>query len=318
MTTEVPANVAASGEPPSAAPKRPEAGFVLVLVLWLTGLFAVAVAVFAKAVVTDIRIAGNTSASAEAEALAEAGVSLAILDLLQTSGRRTATSAFGRDGTDVFACRLGGGIVTVAVQDIGGRVDINAAPPRLLAALLAGHGVAGEEAVRLAARIIDWRDRDDVPMDGGAEAADYVAAGAAVVPRNAPFDTVEELGNVLGLAGWLVNRISQDITIHSAQAGVDPETAAPDLVARLQAGTSRLPSGDVPISEALPGEFVMRSARRVFTIRSAGWLPGGAAFVRDAVVEIGARRGRGYSIRAWRRGESAERPPADASLRPAC
>ncbi len=76
-----------------------------------------------------------------------------------------------------------------------GRVDITNAP---LPVLMSIPGVSEE----VAAAIIDWRDDDEEPYNNiGAEASDAAYQGARVPygPRNAPFQTVDELRLVRGV-----------------------------------------------------------------------------------------------------------------------
>lgn len=79
-----------------------------------------------------------------------------------------------------------------------GRIDVNNATAARLAAL-----PGCDEAI--AAAIVDWRDADDVPGDGGAERGDGAYSGAAVAyaPRNAPIETLEELRLVRGVTDTL-------------------------------------------------------------------------------------------------------------------
>jgi len=53
----------------------------------------------------------------------------------------------------------------------------------------------------LAAAILDWRDEDDEPLEGGAETETYQLRDPSYVCKNAPFETVEELALVHG-ATW--------------------------------------------------------------------------------------------------------------------
>lgn len=83
--------------------------------------------------------------------------------------------------------------------DEAGKVDVNVAPVEVLAAL-------PNMTTEIAAAIIDWRDSDDVAdPNGGAERTDGAYAGAliAFAPRNAPFETIDELRLVSGVTDQL-------------------------------------------------------------------------------------------------------------------
>jgi type II secretory pathway component PulK len=52
---------------------------------------------------------------------------------------------------------------------------------------------------KLTAAILDWRDPDDLPRLNGGESEEYVHDGAAMLPANHPFSTVDELRFVRGM-----------------------------------------------------------------------------------------------------------------------
>jgi general secretion pathway protein K len=83
--------------------------------------------------------------------------------------------------------------VHLSIQDEATKIDLNRAPEARLAALFGSVGVEPGEAQSLAAAIADFRDADDFVRPGGAEEAEYRAAGLAWGPKNAPFQAVEEL-----------------------------------------------------------------------------------------------------------------------------
>jgi len=88
--------------------------------------------------------------------------------------------------------------VEVTVQRESGRIDLNSADQDLLFAAFAANGWDEMRARAMAARIADWRDADDLTREVGAERAEYESAGLAYEPRNGPFETVDELRQVLG------------------------------------------------------------------------------------------------------------------------
>jgi general secretion pathway protein K len=90
------------------------------------------------------------------------------------------------------------GLARVTVERERGRIDLNTADERLVLALFASNGWKQPQAREMAARIADWTDADDEPREYGAEVADYFAAGRPYGPRNGPFESVEELRQVLG------------------------------------------------------------------------------------------------------------------------
>lgn len=83
------------------------------------------------------------------------------------------------------------------IEDENGKIDINTASPAVLEAL---PGMTPE----LAAAIVDWRDGDDDPTDGGAESEYYLALTPPYRPKNAPFESLEELLLVRGFTTALL------------------------------------------------------------------------------------------------------------------
>ncbi|WP_243457510.1 general secretion pathway protein GspK [Ottowia testudinis] len=142
--------------------------------------------------------------------------------------------------------RLGDADAWVEIVPSSGLIDINVARPELLQALFQRvGGVPAGEATALGARIRDFIDPDDVPSPlGGAELAQYRAAGSPVVPRNTGIDDMSELKLVLGMTPELYEIIApflgvngqQRIALYSAPpALIDALSGQPGLGARIQA-----------------------------------------------------------------------------------
>src|SRR5690606_34426056 len=89
---------------------------------------------------------------------------------------------------------------TLRVRDSGAALNLNAADAEMLRGFFS-QGLRLDYALadRLAQSIMDWRDQDELPRAGGAERDDYLQAGAAVLPPNAPFSRIDELRHVLGM-----------------------------------------------------------------------------------------------------------------------
>jgi general secretion pathway protein K len=281
---------------------RADGGFVLVSVLWLLALLTLVTLVLLTAVRLDVRATGQLSRHAEAEALADGMMRLVALRL----GDRRPVDAAGlaRDGTPLL-CGHGDAAVAIAVTDVGGLVDLNAASASLLEWLLRGLGVAPDKAVALAAAIVDFRDEDDVPGVNGAESAAYRAAGLAHGPKNAPFETVTELDQVLGMDLALLNRLRAVATVHSRQPGIDA-SLAPREVLSAAAASSRTDvaaaaSPQLGASERadIPSEFRIPSRARAYRVTVGVQLPGGGRFAREAVIEPDRTVPLGFWLREW-------------------
>jgi general secretion pathway protein K len=308
--------------PGDVAPKR-ERGFVLVTVLWIAGLLVVLASTFAITVRTHIRVAENITGSATAEMLADAGISLAILELKAAKGTSGTPSRLQPDTGGHFTCAMPReGVVSIIARDEGAVVDLNSAGVPILQALFAGLGEPPDRALALAEAIFDYRDGDDLRKEHGAERPEYAAAGIRWTPKNAPFDSVEELGQVLGMTPKLVTKLRPYVGVHSGTAGVDASASSPDLLTLLRTGAAGIAGTfngfrDLDPEHALPAIFNTPSQRRIFAIRASGMSASGALFVREAVVDIGPGQSSPPRILNWQRSsEKAERPVQTIGLPP--
>lgn len=210
--------------------------------------------------------------------------------------------------------------VTLAIQDEGGRVDLNAAGRDLIEAALRSAGAPGS----LAAAIVDWRDGDDFVTPGGAEDREYAARGYPYGARDTPFDTVDELRQVTGVTPQLFERIAPLFTVHSNRPGIDPAVAPREvlrampqldertldalLAARADAArTGGTATATLP-STVIRGVFA-ESPRNAFAVTAAARSADGAAFVREAVIFLPRNARVPYLFLTWRQGRLAG--PAD-------
>ncbi len=293
---------------------RDSSGFALFVVICTVGLLALAAAAFSNMARVHVKIAASNVETARAEALAEAGINLAVLNLLSVpvnSSRRLPDFVVG--GWPL-RCRLNADLLVIRTQDEGGKIDLNFGSERILRALLVGLGVGPAQAAAHVDSILDYRDGDGVKRPNGAEGAEYLAAGRPHGPKNAPFVVVEELEQVLGLDRDLIERMLPFVTTYSGKDGVDPETATKRLTEFLLEGDRYSHPGDAldamhfaPQAFDLPAHFAAPSQRAVFTIKVEVLMAGGASFIREAIVDISPTRvsgrtpGQPYRILRWHR-----------------
>jgi general secretion pathway protein K len=311
------------------APGR-QRGFVLLVVLSALGLLAIVAASFAQIARSHVKAVLAAGESARAEALADAGVQLVILDLVGAREAQPSSRRFALDAAPLF-CSIGsdGSSLAIAVQDEAGKVDLNMGSEPLLRALVQGLGIGAADAKVDA--ILDFRDEDDDRRADGAERAEYRAAGRSFGPRNGPFLAIEELAGVLGVAQADADRLRPFVTIYSGLPAIDANVAPQaliDIVARGsdQAGGSR-PFGGIATgmgmgrkgpAAPLSAQFLAASTRRAFSVHSEARTPAGARFVREAVVEFVASTPGAYVVRRWHRGSSMLGPSPAAESLPPC
>jgi general secretion pathway protein K len=274
-----------------------DTGFILIPVLVTLGLLALIAMVLAKTTIVDVRTAAFQLREAEAEALADGASRLAIRRVVtdRVAGRSSGSSggtkpdaALPVDGRAI-ACRVPGATAVITVQDTGGLIDLNTAPQALFERLLVSADLSPEDAGRLAAAIIDFRDFDDRPVPGGAESAEYRAAGLPFGPKNAPFTSVSELDQVLGMTPATLARIRPLVTVFSSSRGVDLNVASAQMRGL-----------------GLQNEFAVPSTGRAFQVRVTATTDGRTSFTREVVFEPSLRSPTGFVITDWRRGTTVE------------
>jgi len=108
---------------------------------------------------------------------------------------------------------LGDARVLVRAHDAGVALNLNRAGEDELRRLFIALRVDAGAADRLAQAIADWRDPDDFHRLRGAERDAYLAAGAAALPRNGPFQSLAELLDVRGMTPDLYERVRPCLTL---------------------------------------------------------------------------------------------------------
>lgn len=291
-----------------------ESGFVLVTVIWGIGLVSLLALVFILNVRTEGRIASNALGAARLEAFADAGVNIAILDLLHAVKQRSGKKRFAHDG-QYAACRISDDVMlNISVQDEEGKVDLNTAAEPLLMVLITGLDVSAANAARYVDAVIDFRDPDSMRRLNGAELRDYELAGKDWRPNDAPFHSVEELHRVLNLPPSLVGGLKRLVTVYSYRGGIDPRIA-PSGVLKALSGNTDTDTGRGQI----PPAFSIISSRRFFAIRVQAINTNGSRLVREATIELGRGAEQPYKFRSWRQGTLSETEASDpAAARPEC
>jgi type II secretory pathway component PulK len=262
-------------------------GFILIFAIAACVLLATIGVIVSRSVQSALRATHTAIAVAQARALADGGVALAVARA-QTGGT-----------AEPFVCRLAGaGDIAVSIEDEAGKVPLNSDNAALLTAFFEGLGASRDEARQYVARIADYRDADDVARSGGAESEAYAAAGLLAGPKNADFETVAELDRVLALPSDLRAAAKPHLTAAIAANGVDA-AAASDALLELLAGDAAAAFGGRPV---LAAEFAVRSSRAYYRIRSVGAVAG-ARYLREMIVARPQRPGERWRQLSWMQGE---------------
>lgn len=90
------------------------------------------------------------------------------------------------------------------ITDEAAKLNINSATPEQLRTLIAQVAPADAVVDELVDALIDWRDSDENAQPNGAERDYYLTLTPPYFPKNAPFDTVEELLMVKGFTAQVL------------------------------------------------------------------------------------------------------------------
>ncbi len=283
---------------------RSQRGIALVAVLWGLTILSIIAAAFLADTRGQSVVTRNLLENAKAQALADAGIYRAIAGILSIDP----SIAWRSDGSR-YQMALGEGQVVITVVDEGGKVDLNRAQDRLLSGLLQVFGVPEEQAPALIDTIRDFADRDDDPRPFGAEDGDYLAAGLDWGSKDAPFESVEELQQVLGISRPLYDRLAPFLTVYSGRAQINPVVAPREVLMAMPGLGEEQVNALLARRESEDGTRV-RSVGTAFTIRAEAVTDGGGRFIREAVVQRTADRRDPYLIREWRQ-RWASQPAAE-------
>lgn len=290
-------------------------GTALILVLWLIVLLTALVGAFALAARTEnlqgrVQVRGLVASSA-----ARAGVEYALTRVALGDPRLQ----WRPDGR-AYRWRFGEADVEVRMVDENGKVDLNQSDAQLLTALLQAEGAkAGgmdqAQAARLAAAIIDWRDADTLTQPaGGGEDGDYAAAGLPYGAKDADFESVAELQQVIGFTPALYSRLEPHVTVYSGQPRPDPDFASAPVLdamgmngADLVAQRGRPEAGGPSQDGGLPIAGVAGPGSGTYSIDSRARLADGRESLLRVVVRVGGGSvpGMAYTPLRWEEGASA-------------
>ena len=271
--------------PGMAAGAGRQRGVVLVVVLWLVVLLTVIGSSHARNMRIETTLAFNHVGTAKARALAEAGISRAIMELFVSD---TATR-WQFNGT-AYPIQLDSGSVNITIRDASGLLDLNRAGPVQLGAVLAAAGAEEADSQQLVDAILDWRDKDQLRRLHGAEDDDYRHAGLDWGSRDGLFASVDELRYILGMTHELFERLVPYLTVHSSQNDVNLKYA-PAWLFTVLTNTEREPTETPLVDDTQPAG--------PFHITAWATSNSGARASVEAVLRIARTGEEPYTILSW-------------------
>ncbi len=299
---------------------RRQQGLALVIVLWVIMLLAIMAGSFAYTLRTDTTLATHATETARGRALAEAGLAHVAYRLLIQPDPE---SPWPIDGTPRL-WTFGSGQVRIAVRDTSGLIDINHADRELFKGLLTTIGGLDErEADILLDRIEDYRDPDDLERIDGAERDTYLQAGYPRGPKNAPFESIEELQQVFGMTAELYRRIADSITVWSQQPGLNPAAASAEMLRAVPGLDADLideyiaerelaiEQNEPPPPFPFPSEYLTGGGGMAYHVQLTAWSITGIETGVTATISGRQYVTEAFHIDAWREGVEV-RPDSEA------
>lgn len=278
-------------------------GAALLLVLWLVALLTALVGAYALTARIEALQGRVGSRGAMAQEIARAGMEYALVRVADRNPE-THWQPNGR----AYAWRFDGHDVQVRIIDETGKVDLNQADVPLLSRLMQALGEPPDASDALAAAIVDWRDADDLSQPvGGAEDGDYAAAGRPYGAKDAPFETIAELEQVLGMTPDLYARLEPFLTLYSGRGQPDSTYAqGPVLVAMGMDATAWLAQREA--AGAAGALQLVGTGSGTYSIESRARLADGRETSLRTVVRAGASPvpGSAYTLLRWEEGASPQ------------
>ena len=290
--------------------KGRQQGIALVMVLWILLLVTISTGAYTLMARMDQLEAHTVISSTRARMAAESGINLAVL-ALRDPDELTRMIADGRP----YTIKIQDVSVEIQVTDERGKLGINSADEPTLLQLFQGHGLEEDEAVYLAAAVLDWTDVDEIERANGAELDTYSAAGLDVGPGNRPFLMIEEILQVAGMPWDLFKKIEPGLTVFSEVGEPDPAYAPLEALLALPEMTEedalnfieerQSQDSTTGVGTALPsGKVAMARGRGLtYSVLAKATLPNGVWDQVEATIRLGgSTTGLPYKVLRWREG----------------
>ena len=278
-------------------------GAALLLVLWLIALLTALIGAFALTARVESLQGKVLSGGVETQELARAGIEYALVRVADTEpGTRWVP-----DGR-VYRWKFAGADLEIRIVDESGKVELNQADAVLLAALMQVVGAERTKAEQVAAAIVDWRDSDPLTqVNDGAEDPEYASAGLPYGAKDALFESVAEVEQVLGMTPELFAALQPYLTVHG---GSHPPNAAYAPGAVLTA--MGLDADAILAQRALPAgtdaSQLVGAGSGTYSIESRARRADGRGAALQATVRAGSGSvpGSVYTVLRWQEGTAPQ------------
>jgi len=293
---------------------RDQRGYALVLVIAVLSILALLAAAIAAETRSTALGARSRLEIVQARSLADSGVTIAIMHLLD----RKEDSRWQADGA-THGERYGDGSIRIRVEDEAGKIDLNDAPKELIAGLLSEFAGADQASV-LTTAILERRATSDVVPQRGR----FYTGGPASFQTLAslPFSDISELRLVPGMSAALYEQVAPYVTVYAHSPTLNRQTASrvallaiPNVTASdvdALIGTRGVPETVGPSQLSAFARYTAIGDLQAATIVAEAHLPGGISFTREAVVAISPDQQLAPPrLLRWRQGAEPDERAAD-------
>jgi len=278
-------------------------GAALLLVMWLVALMASLIGAFALSARIERLQERVLTRGAIAGGAARAGLEWALVRVGDSDVRRR----WVPDGR-LYHWQYEDIPVDVSIVDEQGKIDINAADQPLLSAFFRAIGVPADKAGAIAGAMIDWRDADPLTQpQGGAEDPEYASAGLPYGAKDAPFETVAEIEQVLGVTPAIYKLAAPYLTVFTGSGTPDASVAQAPVLTAMGIDAKALVAARGAQQAATATGGLIGGGSGTYSIRSVARLREGRTATIAGVVRMGGNGapGSAYTALDWEEGTTA-------------
>lgn len=239
--------------------RNKQSGIALIVVLWMIMVMMTLVASLVYATRTETSMVDYTRRTAQARAIADAAAHYAVMQLFLPNKDRDL-----KLGGAPLLWAYEGAKVEIRVVGENGLIDINYASPALLQLILKQTGMEEQAIARMLDILEDFRDVDDLKRLNGAEDGDYKNAGLPFGAKDAPFERIEELQQVLGMTPQLYQVLTRYLTVNSGAKGINPMLAPRQTLLLLAEGDAAKVDAYIQKREEAEGQYVQPNFGEAF------------------------------------------------------
>ena len=200
--------------------KSKQQGVALLVVIWMIMVMLTLTASLIYATRNENSMVNYTRSTATARALADAATHYTVLQLFLPQTERDL-----KIGGTPLMWEYDQHKIEIRVVGENGLIDLNFASRDLIKEALKKAGLEDQACENMLDLIEDFRDVDDLKRLNGAEDKDYEQAGLLAGSKDAPFERIEELQQVMGMTPALYQVLTRYFTVNSGVAGINPMLA---------------------------------------------------------------------------------------------